>query len=176
MTLHQFKDVLTRVNRWLNTPASSTARPATLRWWVTPTAFDKYFARVILLATLASAFYLFGCNAAASGGQEYIGTWEHTNTTDTGIIGSSRVIHSSSLESLVITKDGDHFLIKQTKKLTDDTGKPTDLGTHTYPATLKDGILQLADGSSQPYTYVKATDTLVTQGSAHDIEYHRSKQ
>ncbi len=175
MNREDCKQLFLRIEQWMNTPTSPATQPSRLRWWVTPNAFDKYLFRVAMLLTVLSAIYLFGCNSAASSGREYIGTWEHVTTSQNTRIGTTETAIAKRSDILSIIQDGDHFLVKQTKTLDDGFGKTSNQGTHTYPATLKDGILQLADGSAQPYTYVKATDSLLTHGSEHDIEYHRSK-
>ena len=103
-----------------------------------------------LLAILLLSLILAACNSALAG-KEYIGHWENSKL--------------KQQDTLDITRDGEHFLIKKT----------TAHQVTTYPATLKDGILQLADGSAIPFTYVKATDALIVPGVVGDIEYHRTQ-
>jgi len=129
-----------------------------------------------LLAPLAIAACLLGCNSRATAGHEYLGNWQHTTTFKNSYFSDpSKTATATNLDTLTITKEGDHFLVREIRTMDDGFGKTANLGTHTTPAIITNGILQLADGSSQPYTYVKSTDTLVTRPGEHDIEYHRSK-
>src|SRR5262249_19509101 len=106
------------------------AQPATLRLWPTPNQFDKYFSRVILLATLGSVLYLFGCNSASTpSGTEYIGDWENARVP--GVI-------------TTIRQQGDQFIVHYPN------------GTDSL-ATLKNGLLQFEGGGF--YMYHKDADT-----------------
>src|SRR5262249_10062714 len=136
-----WRELISATDKWMNTPPVFKPELKTLRWWITPNRLDKYVLRVILLASFSIALYLVGCNSsAASTGQEYIGSWEHKTTTKNSLIANpSKTAIATNFDILTITKDGDHFLVQQTKKLDDGFGKTLDLGTHTYPATLKDG-------------------------------------
>jgi len=148
-----WKQRIPKIAHWLNTPSKLLApRGNTLRLCLTPSLLGKYLFRLVGLATLTSALILFGCKSTTeSSGNEYVGVWENPNLKGADV--------------LDIVRDDNHFLVRKT------------WGTQirVYPAILEKGVLYIADGSNQPYTYVKASDTLVTPGVEKDKEYRRKR-
>jgi len=99
--------------------------------------FDKYFSRVILLATLGSVLYLFGCNSAStSSGTEYIGDWENAHVP--GVI-------------TTIRQQGDQFIVHYPQGI-------------DRLATLKNGLLQFEGGTF--LMYHKDADTITSSGNS----------
>jgi hypothetical protein len=151
MTEQSFKQLLARIDHWMNTPASSPASPTKLRWWVIPTSFDKYFSRAILLVTLGCTAYVFGCNSATtvnSATTEYLGVWENA--------------HVSGV-TITITQKGDQFVVHT-----------VELGGTDHLATLKNGLLQFSDGTGTYLEHHKDTDTLTSSGNSQFL-YRRKK-
>src|SRR5215831_11701489 len=146
----KWKTLLLTLNTRLST-RSSLAQPKRLRWWISPNKFDKYFSRGTLLATLASAACIFGCNSATSSeGKEFIGVWQK--------------VESPHL-TMTITRKGDQFVIQRTEFVG---------GDQTYLATVHNGMLQLASGDF--YTYDKAIDTIETAGVDNNKIHYQRKQ
>ncbi|HET6844850.1 MAG TPA: hypothetical protein VFK06_24685 [Candidatus Angelobacter sp.] len=152
------KPLIRKIDYWLNTPTSSAAQPNTLRWWVTANLFDKCLYRVVMLATLASSLYLFGCNSttntpAPPPGTEYIGLWEN-----------AKVPALTMTINRLRQQRGDQFLIHT-----------MELGGTEYLATAKNGLLQLNDGSGVFFQYHKDTDTITSSGN-NQFLYRRKKK
>jgi hypothetical protein len=151
MTQERFKQTLTRIENWMNTPTSSTAQPTKLRWWVTPNLFDKYFCRAIILATFACTFYFFGCSpttTSSAAANEYIGVWENA--------------HAPEL-TMTITPKGDQFVVHT-----------MELGGRDRLADLKNGLLQFNDGTGTYLEHHKDADTLTSSGNSQFL-YRRKK-
>jgi hypothetical protein len=147
-----------RIEQWMNTPTSSPTQPNTLRWWVTANPFDKYFFRVVMLLTIASGVYLFGCNSATStsagnesAGAEYVGLWQHA---------------TSPYLTMTISKKGDQFQIHQMANNKSIPTHPDQL------ATLHNGLLQFDSGSF--FEYHKETGTITSSGNIEFV--YRRKQ
>ena len=91
------------------------------------------------------------CGCGDQGSKEYLGKWISTKRSD---------------YTLEIAKNDNHYLVKETYPL---DGKPT---TKSYPAIIKDGIVQVQNGiGTTSFTIVKETGHL-TQGSR---EWYRAK-
>lgn len=106
------------------------------------------------VSTLLLTIVLTACSGS---GSEYVGQWQNGKRPD---------------DKIEIVRNGDNFLVKNTVKSMFGKGK---LETHTFPAALKDGQLQISTSmGSTTLTHVKESDKLIAptmMGST--IEYKR---
>ena len=96
--------------------------------------------------------------ACGQSGSEYVGKWERAkNSQKSGLFGDQVNIVK---DTMTIERNGDGFMLRNVRVLTQASGKPFVYPENKQPATYKDGHLQVAGGLAA-YVIDKASGRLV---------------